>query len=95
MPYDSVWNLALELARSRAGWSVTASDDIEGMIRVEARTLVLRQVDDVEIRVRLDPDGQTRVDMTSTSRRAGTDLGTNARRVDFFFRALERRLGLR
>lgn len=95
VPFDRVWTEALGLAQKRAGWTVTGADDLEGVIRAEARTLVFRFVDDVEIRIGLDRDGQTRVDMTSASRVGKSDMGTNARRIDFFLRALDRRLARR
>jgi uncharacterized protein (DUF1499 family) len=92
VPFERVWSEALGLARGRAGWTVTEADDMAGVIRVEARTLVFRFVDDVEIRVRLDENAQTRVDLTSASRVGKSDLGTNARRIGFFLAALDRRL---
>ncbi|HEX6559587.1 MAG TPA: DUF1499 domain-containing protein, partial [Longimicrobiales bacterium] len=68
------------------------SDDYDGLIQAEARTLLFRFVDDVVIRITLDADAQTRVDMTSRSRRGGVDLGSNARRISRYLRALDRRL---
>lgn len=90
-----MWSEALALARGRAGWTVTEADDLAGVIRAEARTLVFRFVDDVEIRIGLDENAQTRVDLTSASRVGKSDLGTNARRIAGFLRALDRRLGKR
>lgn len=69
------------------------ADDVTGVIRAEARTPVFRFVDDVEIRIGLDADAQTRVDLTSASRVGRWDLGTNARRIRGFLRGLDRRLG--
>lgn len=92
VPFDRVWKETLLLAAKKQGWTVLEADDLEGVIRAEARTLVFRFTDDVEIRVGLDGDGQTRVDMSSTSRKGRSDLGINARRIHNFLRGLDRRL---
>lgn len=90
VPFDEVWRRALAIVDDRRGWRLTGSDDLEGVIRVEARTPVFRFTDDVEIRIGLDEDAQTRVHMTSASRVGKLDLGTNARRVHRFFKHLDR-----
>ncbi len=93
IPFDQVWNSALTLAAERLrGWTVMEADDDDGIIRVTSRTLVFRFVDDVEIRVTLDADAQTRVDLSSRSRRGRWDLGANARRIRKFLRRLDRAL---
>lgn len=92
VPYDRVWRASLAIASERRGWTIVRTDDLEGSIEIEAKTPVLRLVDDVEIRIGLDPDGQTRMDVVSESRLGKADLGTNARRVRRFFKHLERRL---
>ncbi len=94
IPFERVWQAALALAGRRRGWRVLEADDLEGVIRAEARTL-LRFVDDVVIRVGLDANAQTRVDMSSASRVGKADLGKNARRVGKFLRTLDRELGRR
>ena len=91
IPFEDVWQVALDLAGRRRGWHVLEADDLEGRIRAEARTL-LRFVDDVVIRVTLDSNAQTRLDMTSASRVGKGDLGKNARRIGKFLRALDREL---
>jgi hypothetical protein len=91
VPFDRVWGAALTLAGRLRGWTVLHADDIEGVIRVEART-PLRFVHDVEIRVGLDANAQTRVDLVSASRTGKADLGKNARRIGKFLRALDRDL---
>ncbi|RMH13728.1 MAG: DUF1499 domain-containing protein [Gemmatimonadetes bacterium] len=93
IPFDDVWTGALWLAQRRRGWTVTLADDQRGVLRAEAVTPVLRFVDDVEVRITLDPDGQTRVDMVSASRTGRGDLGVNPRRIARFLRALDRHLG--
>lgn len=90
VPYDEVWSRALEIVDGRWGWRLVDADDLEGVIRAEAKTPVFRFTDDVEIQIGLDDDGQTRVDAASASRVGKADMGTNARRVRRFFRHLDR-----
>jgi hypothetical protein len=94
IPFEDVWRAALSLADGGLrGWRVTSADDREGVIVAEAKTLMLRLVDDVRIRIGLDPDAQTRVDALSVSRVGRVDFGTNARRIARFCRRLDRQLG--
>ena len=90
--YERVWTAALALATDLPRWTVVRADDQLGVIEAEARTRVLRFVDDVTIHVGLDHDGQTRIDAISQSRIGTSDFGTNARRVGKFFLALDRAL---
>ena len=93
IPFDRVWTAALVIAGGKLrGWRIIHADDHEGLITAEHHSLLLRSAADVEIRIGLDQDAQTRVDATSASRRGGPDLGANARRLRRFFRALDRRL---
>ncbi len=94
VPFQEVWTLAKRLADAGLrGWSLVEADDQEGRIVAEARTRRLEFVDDVEIRVTLDDDAQTRVEMTSRSRVGRADLGANARRIHRFFRRLDHEMG--
>lgn len=90
--FEKVWSGALDLAGSRRGWAVTHSDDAIGCIQAEVTTLFFRFVDDVEIRIFLDENAQTRIDLLSTSRKGRADFGTNARRIGRFLKALDRKL---
>lgn len=93
MPFEQVWQAATALASGGLRrWRIVESDDYEGIMRAESRTFLWRFVDDVTITIRLDHDAQTRVDMQSRSRKGSADLGTNARRIGKFFRALDQRL---
>lgn len=91
IPFEEVWQAALRLAGRKRGWQVLGSDDLEGVIRVEARTL-LRFTHDVVVQVKLDENAQTRVDLISASRVGKADFGKNARRIAGFLRALDREL---
>jgi hypothetical protein len=93
IPFEQVWQAALALANGGLRrWHVVSSDDYEGVIHAESKTLLLRFTDDVTIRVYLDEDAQTRVDVESRSRKGSADFGSNARRVGRFLRALDRKL---
>lgn len=93
IPFEQVWQAAVSLAGGGLRrWRIVQSDDYEGLIQAEARTLLWRFVDDVLITIKLDEDAQTRVDVQSRSRKGGADLGTNARRVAKFFKALDHKL---
>lgn len=90
IPFDAVWNAAVELASGGlGGMALIRADDRAGTLVAEATTRILSRVDDVRIRVRLDDNAQTRVDMRSSSRRPKADLGRNRRRIAAFFRALD------
>jgi len=92
IPYDRVWREALRLAVTRRTWEIERADDREGVIEAVARTPVFRFSDDVEIRIGLDENAQTRVDLRSASRKGSSDLGTNARRIARFLKHLDKRL---
>jgi hypothetical protein len=93
IPFEQVWQASMALAKGGLRrWKLIDSDDVEGIINAESRTFVWRFVDDVRIRVYLDENAQTRVDVESKSRKGTGDWGTNARRVHRFLRALDRKL---
>lgn len=93
IPFDRVWNACMELAGGGLPrWWIARADDQRGVIDARQKTFVFRFIDDVRIYVSLDNNGQTRVDMASRSRKGRADLGTNARRIHRFFRALDRHL---
>lgn len=92
VPFARVWDAALHIAGTTRGWTVVSSDPRAGEIVAEARTRLWKFTDDVWVRMSLDEDGQTRVDMTSASRTGSADLGTNARRIARFLHALDTRL---
>jgi len=92
IPFDRVWRVAVGLADGGIrGWRLVDADDREGIVRAEASSFLGGSAD-LLIRVGLDGNGQTRVDARSTSRRARSDFGANARRIAAFFRALDRSL---
>jgi uncharacterized protein (DUF1499 family) len=92
VPFSAVWEAALEIARKRSRWTITEAHPGRGEIVAEARTALWRFVDDVTVRVSLDGDGMTRVDVVSQSRVGSGDFGVNARRIARFLHALDRHL---
>jgi hypothetical protein len=79
---------ALAAARD-AGWTIQAEVPAEGRIEATATTLLFGFKDDVVIRIAPTARG-SRVDIRSESRIGGSDLGTNARRVESFLDTLAR-----
>jgi hypothetical protein len=92
VPFVRVWEAALATARAQRRWTITRAEPRAGEIDAEARTALWKFVDDVWVRLSLTDEGMTRVDLTSTSRIGGADLGVNARRIARFLHALDRRL---
>ena len=94
--FDRVWTAALTLAGGGGSgalprWRLLSADDKQGVILVEAVSVLRRKRSLVRVRISLDTNAQTRVDLLSGSP-GRTDWGSNARRVDRFLRELDRRL---
>jgi hypothetical protein len=93
IPFNDVWEASIRLANGGLRrWHIVHSDDHEGLIKAEATTLLRKRINDIEIRIVLDPDAQTRVDMVSESRNGAFDWGANVRRIGKFFTTLDREL---
>lgn len=84
-----VFDHVKKLAGKRRGWKIVEADLDDGILKIEARTLIFRFVDDVTIRVHPAPGGGTLLDMESRSRVGVGDLGTNARRVSNFLKRID------
>lgn len=93
IPFATVWDSILAMIKARRRWRLIYADEASGIIKAEASRL-LRTVDDVRLRVSLDDNALTRVDMRSVSRTGRADLGVNTRRIGRFFRELDRKLGV-
>lgn len=90
IPFEQVWNTAVSLAGGRLrGWALLSADDQEGIIEAEAKPLLLPGISDVTVRVWLDENAQTRVDIRSASREARAGLGSNHRHIARFLRELD------
>ena len=93
IPFAQVWKATEALATGGLrGWTTLMADEDLGILRAECQGVLARSSDEVEVRISLDENGQTRVDMSSTSQVTRGDLGRNARRIKKFFRALDRRV---
>lgn len=93
IPFTQVWAASVKLASGGLrGWEATAADEDSGILRARCKGLFFRRVDDLEVRVSLDENAQTRVDMSSP-RKEGGDSGRTARRIRRFFSKLDRAVG--
>ena len=87
VPRDQAFDRALAVAQAE-GWEIVTADKASGRIEATDTTRWFGFKDDIV--VRLTPWGSgTRVDMRSVSRVGRSDVGTNARRIEGFFDALE------
>ena len=93
IPYEQVWRTCMKFVEERGRWRLLEADDLEGFIRVRCTTVVFRLEDDLEIRIGLDENGLTRVDIQAGALKGRIDLGMNVRRVGRFCKALDRLLG--
>ncbi len=89
MPPRRAFDAALATAKA-LGWTIVAAVPAEGRIEATDSTFWFHFTDDVVIRVAPEGAG-ARVDIRSESRVGKSDLGTNARRVERYLAALERR----
>lgn len=94
IPFDRVWNAAIGLASGGLSrWTLLDSDDQTGRIEANVRGLMLKMPATIRIRITLDGNAQTRVDVDSTPERSGTDLGAARRRIRRFIASLDQTLG--
>jgi len=96
IPFEAVWQASLGLVGGRLPrWSHVRSDDVTGTILADVAPAFLRPAADVLIKVTLDENAQTRVDMSISSRTEHWDLGASYRRVARFYKALDQGLDVR
>jgi hypothetical protein len=90
IPFENVWQAATRLASGEIkGWSLWVADDQEGHIEASIRPFLFLAAVDVRIRVGLDQNAQTRVDLTSKSRTERGDLGRSRRSIGRFIGRLD------
>ncbi|MXY29726.1 MAG: DUF1499 domain-containing protein [Gammaproteobacteria bacterium] len=94
IPFAQVWEAVLDLVRGELPrWHARWWDEEEGVIHALTRGRLSRRASDVVIRIGLDVQAQTRVDLRSTSRSKGLgDFGSNTRLIGTFIGALDRKL---
>jgi hypothetical protein len=93
IPFDRVWKVALRLAGGGLrAWSLQHADDQVGLLQAQAPTWTRRHVDVIEVRVRLDENAQTRVDLHCRRTEAPPRKRRHIRLIEAFFRRLDRDL---
>ena len=91
-----MWTSAVGLAKEgMRGWSVSTADDLSGLIIASTVSRLFGIRNDVRVKIGLDENGQTRVDMISRSRGEKPSLGRNRRIIARFLAHLDRRLDVR
>lgn len=90
-PKDRVFDAARRAVNAMPRWTVVSSRPEQGEIRAEARTKLLRFVDDVVVRV-TEQGGDTSVNVRSASRLGRGDFGQNARNVRALLDELDRQM---
>lgn len=80
---ETAWRTLISHIEAEPGYTITDHDT--GYLRAEARTRVLRFVDDVEFHLR---GTERQIAMRSASRVGYSDLGTNRRRLESVREAL-------
>jgi hypothetical protein len=95
IPFDHVWTAAVGLAKDARGWTVASADDLAGLIIASTSSRILGIRDDVRVKIGLDENGQTRVDLSSRSRTERASLGRHRRAIARFFDRLDQRLNAR
>ena len=89
IPFEKVWRTCMKFVAESGRWRLLQADDLVGFIRVRCTTWVFRREDLLEIRVGLDENALTRVDVRAGSKRGRMDLGMNVRRIGRFFSKLD------
>lgn len=93
IPFEVVWQASLKLTdRGMLGWTLGRANDQTGIIMALARTPLTGSETDIRIRVGLDANAQTRVDLVSSSRTERGDFGRSKRHIARFLRKLDKEL---
>jgi hypothetical protein len=96
IPFDQVWTAATRLVSGGLeGWGLTWQDDRAGVLEAKVPKRILRPATHVRVRVFLDADAQTCVQMAAGPVTGGRDLGASGRTIRGFFTALDDALALR
>lgn len=93
VPFDRVWHAALDLIdRRRPRWTLQSADDLPGAITAEIRGWLLPWRAEARLKIGLDANGQTHVEMHTTPLRRIPLFGAGRRQVRRFLLALDRAL---
>lgn len=90
--FEDVWQASLGVIRTQRGWGVVLADDREGRINGLATSLLRGVETELIVKIGLDSNGQTRVDVTARTRTERRDWGRSRRVVIRFIRKLDRAL---
>ena len=91
IPFEDVWQGSLRLVRQKLrGWSLLHADDLAGIVQAAIKGLHGSLDGTVEIRIALDRNAQTRVDVTAVMPSAVLELGLDERRIRRFLDGLDR-----
>lgn len=92
--FEDVWQAAITVIRTKLrGWVVVIDNDRMGRIDALATSLFRGVETEVVVTVGLDENGQTRVDLSATTRTETRDWGRSRRLIGRFTRKLDRELG--
>lgn len=91
--YDRVYDEALGAAKEQTAWAVTGQDRATGVIRAQALMPITGWTHDVTITVVRKTAFVSQVATLSEGHDAPGDLGQNARNIEGYQEALDRRLG--
>ena len=96
IPFGTVWDAIVALASGGLkGWKLARWDDQIGLVAADVTSWPIPLAATVLISVKLDANGQTRVDMSIRNVAEEGRLPINQRRIDRFFRELDRGLAVR
>ena len=96
IPFGIVWEAIVTLASGGLkGWKLARWDDQIGLVAADVTSWPIPLAATVLISVKLDANGQTRVDMSIRNVAEEGRLPINQRRIDRFFRALDHSLAVR
>lgn len=90
IPFEDVWQGAKALASGGLkGWTLWVADDQAGVMEASTSSFLFLKAADVRIRIGLDENAQTRVDLTTASRTERGDFGRARRTTGAFLRRLD------
>lgn len=92
IPFDAVWEASLTVIGRLPRWVVVLGDDRAGRIEALATSAFRGLETEVVVQVGLDENGQTRVDVSATSRTDVRDFGRCRRLIGRFVSRLDREL---
>ncbi len=92
--YETVFQMALDVAASLPRWRVVRHDIEKGRIDAERQTRLFKFVDDIEIHFSRDNPVAIEVNLLSKSRVGKGDFGQNRRNILEFLTAMDQRVRL-